>query len=101
MARHPDFEPVHPGSILRDQVLPALKLSVTAASGLLGVSRQALHAVLAGRAGVTPEMAVRIGKLCGNGPGLWLRMQQQRDLWLAERAMADVVKTIPTLREAA
>ena len=65
---------------------------------VLGVSRQALHAILAERASITPEMAVRLGKLCGNGPGIWLGMQQTRDLWMAERSMVDVVARIPTMR---
>ena len=90
--------PTHPGELLREEVLPALALSVTKAAALLRVSRQALHAVLSERAAVTPEMAVRLGKLCGNGPGLWLRMQQGRDLWQAERDMAETVAAIPTIR---
>ena len=92
--------PTHPGELLRDEVLPALGLSVTKAAALLHVSRQALHAVLSERAAVTPEMAIRLGKLCGNGSGLWLRMQQARDLWQAERDMAEIVATIPTMRAA-
>lgn len=94
----PAHEPTHPGAILREDVLPALALPVSRAAAALGVSRQALHAILSERAGVTPEMAVRLGKLCGNGPGLWLRMQQMRDLWRAERDMADIVAAIPTMR---
>jgi antitoxin HigA-1 len=85
VTRHPDWEPSHPGALLREEVLPALGLTVTAAAEKLGVSRQALHAILAETASVTPEMAVRLGKLCGNGAGLWLRMQTERDLWRAER----------------
>jgi len=81
-------------------VLPALRVTVTDAARQLGVSRQALHAILAERAGISAEMAVRLGKFCGNGPGLWLRMQQAHDLWKAEQAMADVVKRIPTMRAA-
>ena len=77
--------PVHPGEILRDDVLPSLRLSVAEAARQLGVARQTLHRILAGRAAVTPEMAVRLGKFCGNGPGLWLRLQQAYDLWHAER----------------
>ena len=80
ITRHPSLEPSHPGELLREGVLPALRLSVTAAATALSVSRQALHAVLSGRAAMSPEMAVRVGKLCGNGPGVWLRMQQERDL---------------------
>jgi addiction module HigA family antidote len=72
--------PVHPGEILREDVLPALRLSVTEAARQLGVARQTLHRILAGKAAVTPEMAVRLGKFGGNGPGLWLRLQQTYDL---------------------
>ena len=93
-------EPTHPGAVLREDVLAALRVSVKDAARALGVSRQALHALLPERAAVTAPMAVRLGKLCGNGPGLWLRMQQSRDLWRAERDMADVVAAIPTLRAA-
>jgi addiction module HigA family antidote len=93
--------PVHPGEILREDVLPALRLSVTEAARQLGVARQTLHRILAGRAGVTPEMAVRLGKFCGNGPGLWLRLQQTYDLWHAERLLADALERIPTHRTGA
>ncbi len=93
-------EPIHPGAVLREDVLPALRLSTTKAAAALGVSRQTLHAILTERAGITPGMAVRVGKLCGNGPGVWLRMQQTRDLWRAERDMAEIVAAIPTMRAA-
>jgi proteic killer suppression protein len=92
------LQPVHPGALLREDVLPALGITVTDAAAKLGISRQSLHAVLAERSSITVEMAVRLGKLCGNGAGLWLRMQQAHDLWNAERNMADVVAAIPTLR---
>jgi addiction module HigA family antidote len=93
-------QPTHPGALLREDVLPALGITVIDAAEKLGISRQALHAVLAERSAVTVEMAVRLGKLCGNGAGLWLRMQQAHDLWKAEQEMADVVSGIPTLRVA-
>ena len=96
----PPRPPTHPGEILREDVLPDLRLTVTEAAGKLGVSRQTLHRILAGEAAVTAEMAVRLGKLCGNGPRLWLQMQQARDLWHVERALADVVAKIPNLRVA-
>ncbi|MBV9249534.1 MAG: HigA family addiction module antidote protein [Acetobacteraceae bacterium] len=94
------WQPTHPGVLLRDEVLPALRLTVKGAAEKLGVSRQTLHAILAERAGITPEMAVRIGKFCGNGPTLWLRMQAAYDLWKAERDLAETVKKIPTMRAA-
>lgn len=94
--RRPRRRPTHPGEVLREDVLPAMRVSVSAAARELRVSRQALHAILAAKAAVTPEMAVRLGKFCGNGPGLWLRMQQARDLWEAEQRLAAEVKRIPT-----
>lgn len=69
-------------------MLPELRLSVTEAARRLHVSRQTLHELLAERKGFTPEMALRVGKLAGNGPGLWLRMQQEHDLRHAERRLA-------------
>jgi addiction module HigA family antidote len=76
-------------------------MSVTGAAGHLRVSRQTLHRILAEKASISPEMAVRLGKFCGNGPGLWLRMQQAHDLWHAEQSLRAEVKTIPTVRQAA
>jgi addiction module HigA family antidote len=93
----PAWRPSHPGAVLREDVLPALRLPVKAAAEKLGISRQTLHAILAERAAVTPEMAVRLGKFCGNGAGVWLRMQMAHDLWQAERDLAETVKQIPTL----
>jgi len=92
----PRRKPTHPGELLREDVLPALRISVSEAARNLRVSRQTLHRILAGDAGVTPDMAVRLGKFCGNGPGLWLRMQQAYDLWHAEQRLADELAKIPT-----
>jgi addiction module HigA family antidote len=94
------FRPVHPGAVLRDDVLPALGLTVIAAADALGVSRQMLHRILAGDAGVTPDMAARIGKLCGNGARPWLAMQQAHDLWQVEVDLAAEIARIPTMRAA-
>lgn len=93
-------KPTHPGEILREDVLPALRISVTDAAEKLGVSRQTLHAILSERIPVTAGMAVRLGKLCGNGPSLWLRLQTALDLWVAERELAEAVSRIPTLEAA-
>ena len=92
------MQPTHPGALLREEVLPALRLTVKGAAENLGVSRQALHAILSEKSAVSPEMAARLGKLCGNGAAFWLRMQQDRDLWRVERDLADVLEKIPTLR---
>ena len=93
----PAFEPIHPGHLLRDAVLPALGLNVTKASGLLGVSRQTLHKIMREDepAAVTPEMAARLGKLCGNGPKLWMNMQVNYWLWHVEQDVD--TSGIPTL----
>jgi antitoxin HigA-1 len=88
-------EPTHPGEILREDVLPALRMSVSQAARELGVSRQLLHRILARRAPVTPEMAVRLGKWAGNGPALWLGMQQAFDVWHAEQSLSEELERIP------
>ena len=86
--------PIHPGEILREDVLPALGLSVSEAARRLGVSRQQLHRILACTHPITAEMALRIGKLAANGPGLWLRMQQAYDLWHIEERLASELARI-------
>jgi antitoxin HigA-1 len=86
--------PIHPGEIVREDVLPALGLSVSEAARRLGISRQQLHRVLACTHPITTEMALRLGKLAGNGPGLWLRMQQAYDLWHVERRLKEELARI-------
>ncbi len=92
--------PTHPGEVLREDVLPALDLSVSEAARRLGISRQQLHRVLACTHPITTEMALRIGKFAGNGPGLWLRMQQAYDLWYAEQRMKAELSKIETVASA-
>ena len=91
-------KPTHPGAILREDVLPALGLSVSEAARQLGVTRQTLHRIMAEKVSVTPEMAARLGRFCGNGPGLWLQMQQACDLWRAERELRSELEQIPVHR---
>jgi len=93
-------QPTHPGEILREDVLPALEISVSEAARRLGISRQQLHRVLACTHPITTEMALRIGKFAGNGPGLWLRMQQAHDLWYVEQQMKDELSNIETVASA-
>ena len=94
--RDPNRCPTHPGAILREYVVPAVELSKTAIAEHLGISRQRFAGLLAEKQPVTPQMAVRIGKLLGNGPALWLNMQTAYDLWHATRDVD--VKAIPTLK---
>ncbi|MGU3362954.1 HigA family addiction module antitoxin [Methylobacterium sp. M6A4_1b] len=89
--------PIHPGGILRDRILPSLGLSVSDAALKLRVSRQLLHTIMAGTASVTPEMALKLGRLSDTQPEFWLSLQQRHDLWRAEQGMADVLRDIPTL----
>ncbi len=89
--------PVHPGEILREDILKSLGLSVSEVARRLGVSRQQLHRILACTHPITTEMALRIGKFAGNGPGLWIRMQQAYDLWYAENRMASELSKIETV----
>jgi addiction module HigA family antidote len=91
-------QPTHPGEILREDVLPALRLSVSEAARQLRVTRQTLHRILSGRSAVTAEMALRLGRFCGNGPDLWLRMQQAHDLWRARERLGAELETIPEHR---
>jgi addiction module HigA family antidote len=98
VARRPQRSPVHPGEILKEDVLPALDLTVSEAARQLRISRQTLHRILKGTHAITPEMAVRLGKFCGNGPGLWLRMQQSYDLWEANEKLAEELAQIPQHR---
>ncbi len=90
----PKREPTHPGAILREDVLPALGISVSEFARRIGVSRQVLHRILAESHGITPEMALRIGEFVGNGAHLWLRMQQDYDLWQARRVMKPMLDRI-------
>jgi len=94
------LEPMHPGELLREEVLPALKRDKTEIADLLGVSRPTLYDILRERQSVTPAMALRLGKLCGNGPDLWLNLQQAFDLHQAEKRLGRQLKKIPTLEDA-
>lgn len=89
--------PAHPGEALRDGVFSTGTVTVTEAAAALGVTRVALSRVLNGKAAVSAEMAVRLGKWLNTGPETWLNMQTQYDLWRAEQALKAKVRKIPTL----
>jgi addiction module HigA family antidote len=78
-------EPPHPGEILRELCLAPLNLSVTEAASALGVSRKTLSAILNGRAGISPEMSVRLSIAFHTTAESWLQQQMQFDLWHAEQ----------------
>jgi addiction module HigA family antidote len=77
--------PPHPGEILRELCLEPLGISVTAAAESLGVSRKTLSAILNGRAGISPEMAIRPSIAFDTSAESWLNQQMQYDLWQAEK----------------
>lgn len=77
--------PPHPGEVLRELCLKPLGLTVTDAAKALGVSRKTLSAILNGRAGISPEMAVRLSIAFGASAESWLNQQTQYDLWRAEQ----------------
>jgi antitoxin HigA-1 len=88
--------PTHPGALLREDVIPATGRSKAEIAQLLGISRQHLYDILRERKPVSPSVAVRLGKLFGDGAGIWVRMQAAHDTWQAERK--EDVSKIPTLR---
>ena len=96
--RHLGIKPLHPGELLREDIIPALGKPKAEIARLLGISRQALYDILNEKGPVSAEMAVKIGKLCGNGPALWVNLQRAYDLWHAQRRVD--VSRIPTLQAA-
>jgi addiction module HigA family antidote len=91
--------PTHPGVLFQRDILPELgRRTIGEIATLLGVSRATLHRVMAGESGITADMAVRLGKLCGNGPDLWIRMQAAYDVWESSKRLKREVAKIPVLR---
>lgn len=93
--RDPKRRPTHPGVILREDVLPALKMTQKEFATWIGVSRLTVSEILNEKRTITPDMAMRLGKALGNGPQIWLRMQQTLDLWeLAQQNKYQRIKTL-------
>ena len=98
MQRKSALPPVHPGEILKEDVLPLVGLSVTAAAKALGVSRQMLHDILAERRPLSAAMCLRVSRLVGGSPGVWMRLQAAYDLKMAEqdkKVMERVARIMP------
>ena len=85
--RHHSIKQMHPGELLREEILPEIPLTKTAIAKALGISRQTLYDIIRERQPVTAEMAVRLGKFLGNGPALWVNLQRSFDLAVAEQAV--------------
>ena len=85
--------PVHPGRIVRSSCLEPLKLSVTDAAKILGVTRLTLNNIVNEKSGISPEMAIRLSKAFGSTPEMWLRMQLAHDLAKARQHENDIKVT--------
>lgn len=90
-------KPTHPGEMLREDFIPDYGLSVARLAELLGVSRQSVNELLRERRSVSPEMALRLGRLFGNSPEFWLNAQRAVDLWEAYQSAKDDVARIKPL----
>jgi antitoxin HigA-1 len=86
----PMKNPPHPGRIIRQDCVEPLGLTITEAARVLGVTRQALNNLVNGKAGISPEMAVRISKAFGGSPEMWLRLQANYDLARVRQDEIDV-----------
>ena len=98
MRRENGLPPVHPGEILKEDILPPTGLSVTAAAKALGVSRQMLHDILAERKPLSAVMCLKVSRLFGGSPGVWMRLQAAYDLKKAEqnkKVMERVARIVP------
>jgi addiction module HigA family antidote len=98
MERKIGLPPVHPGEILKEDILPSVGLSVTAAAKALGVSRQMLHDILSERKPLSAVMCLKIARLVGGSPELWMRLQASYDLKMAEqdkRVRERVARIVP------
>jgi antitoxin HigA-1 len=92
--------PTHPGEMLREDFLPDYELTVAGLAEAAGVSRQSVNELLRGRRAVSPEMALRLGRLFGNSPEFWMNAQRSVDLYDATQRLKDDVGRIKPLRVA-
>ena len=98
MERKNSLPPVHPGEIMREDILPETGLSVTAAAKALGVSRQMLHEILAERRPLSAVMCLKVARLFGSSPEMWMRLQATYDLKRAaqdRKVMQGVLRIVP------
>lgn len=87
----PMMNPPHPGEIVREECLGPLGLTVTEGAKVLGVTRQALNNLVNERAGISPEMAIRLEKAFGSSADMWLRLQTSFELAQARRRENEIV----------
>jgi antitoxin HigA-1 len=97
MGRNPllaGLRPTHPGEVLSEDVLPSLRLPKTEIARRLGISRALLYSILDEKAPVSPAMALRLGKLFGSAPEIWVNLQRDYDLRTLEEQMAGELAAI-------
>ena len=92
--------PTHPGEMLREDFLPDYQLTVAGLAEAAGVSRQSVNELLRGRRAVSPEMALRLGRLFGNSAEFWINAQRAVDLWDAKQVLKGAMARITPLRVA-
>ncbi len=92
--------PMHPGELLREDILPAVGRPKTEIARLLGISRQTLYDILNEKQPVTPAMALRLAKMFGGNAESWTNLQRNYDLRIAEAEIGDKLDAIPMLRAA-
>jgi addiction module HigA family antidote len=98
MKRKNGLPPVHPGEIIREDILPGTGLSVTAVAKALGVSRQMVHDILAERRPLSAVMCLKVSRLFGSTPEFWIRLQAEYDLKKAaqnKKVMERVARIVP------
>lgn len=88
--------PLHPGEVISD-ILEDLEITQTKFAEILGVSRRSVNEIIQGKRPITVDMAIRIGKALGNGPQLWLNLQQKVDIWDALQAHKEDYERVVTL----
>ena len=89
------FRPPHPGEVLKQDILPQTKMTVAQLASHLGVTRATLSELLNQRRDVSHDMAIRLGKACGNGTRFWLALQMQFDLWGMEQERTFQIDVAP------
>ena len=94
--RNPNRRPTHPGTILREDILPELSITQAALANYLGVSRLTVSEIIHEKRGISAEMAVRISKVIGGTPESWLHMQEAADLWEVEQRFISNPAIAPT-----
>jgi antitoxin HigA-1 len=94
------LRPIHPGEMLREDILPAVGLPKTEIARLLGISRQTLYDVINERQPVTPNIALRLARMFGGSAESWTNMQRNYDLKIAEAELGDALDAIPLLHAA-